>query len=100
MTNLEKLEAQEQKERMYIQAKGRCKHCGKPLTLAESQLAHKIRKGYADIYGAKIIHHPLNMDITCAQCNHLSLLSPAANPVQAAELLHRIKDDLRSKKNE
>lgn len=96
MTQLEKLEANEEKERRHRKASGRCFHCGKEITLSESELAHKIpaHKKYIKKYGREIIYHELNMDLTCHDCNHLSLLDPATHPVECAELVRKIREAL------
>lgn len=96
---IEKIKAYEQKERMYNKAKGRCYVCGKRLAFTECQLAHRFHRGYIDIYGRDVMFHEFMMEITCPDCNSKVLLSPAAHPVEAADLLHRIYDDLRSKEN-
>jgi len=96
MTACEKIEAMEQKERMYNQARGRCKYCNKALTFGDAQLAHRIpkHKKYLKKYGAVIIHHPLNMVITCDKCNSKALLDPATNPIQATELVEEMWQDM------
>ena len=96
MTAIEKFEAQEQKELMYVKAHGRCKHCNKPVALDACHLAHRIpaHKKYIKKYGMAVIYHELNMDITDAEHNHLSLLDPATHPIEAAELVAEIKENL------
>jgi len=92
-TAREKLAAQEQKERMYCKARGRCYHCGKPVSLAGCHLAHRVpaHLKYIKKYGRAVIYHEDNMDITCPDCNYLSLLDPASCPVEAAELVEQIE---------
>lgn len=56
---------------MYIRANECCEVCGKPLR-DSFELAHRIpqRKHWIEKYGAAIIHHPLNMRVTCpGACN-------------------------------
>lgn len=91
-----KLDAIEQKERMYNKAKGRCHFCSKRLPFTEAQLAHIIpkHKKYLSKYGADIIHHEYNMLITCDKCNSKALLDPATHPVECAELVEKIKETL------
>lgn len=94
MTNLEKIEAEERKLERYNKQHGKCSVCGKRIPYSEAQLAHRIRKGYADMFGADVIHHELNTPITCPECNDKVLLSPAANPVEAKKLIDKIKETL------
>ena len=95
MTAIDKLDAEELKQQMYCMAKGRCTVCGKQLAYSECQLAHRIPKGYVKMYGPKIIHHPLNMRITCADCNSSVLINPGSNPIEADELIQEIWQDLK-----
>ena len=94
MTGSEKQDAIDLKYEMYSKAKGKCFYCNKQLTIYESQLAHKIpkHKKYLKLYGKEIIHHPLNMEISCVKHNSYALLDPATHPVEAAQLIHRIKE--------
>ena len=94
MTANEILKARDQKRMMYYKAKGRCAYCGKMLALQQAQCAHRIHKGYVKMFGAEIIHHPLNMRITCADCNHKALLNPATHPIEAAKLISEIRRQL------
>jgi 5-methylcytosine-specific restriction endonuclease McrA len=100
MTGSEKHDAYEQKLSMYNKAHGRCEVCGKRVTFAESQCAHRIpkTKNYLEMYGPDIIHHPFNLAITCEKCNQKVLIKPATQPVKASELLHKIYNDLKRRK--
>ena len=92
----EKIEAEEHKQERYCKAHGKCSVCGKSITYSECQLAHRIHKGYTKMYGPDIIHHELNTVITCADCNSSVLLSFAANPVEAQELIDEIWRDIKN----
>jgi len=94
MTALEKIEAEEYKYNLYLMAHCECTVCGKPMQYSEAQLAHRIPKGHVKIYGAEVIHHRFNMAITCSDCNASVLLTPAAHPVEAANLIAKIKEEL------
>jgi len=94
MTKDQKEEANRKKFQMWVKAYMRCEVCGKQIAYYESQLAHRIPKGYARKLGPEIVHHPFNMRITCDKCNCKVLVNPAAQPVEAKNLIKRIKDDL------
>ena len=72
----------------------RCYFCHRQLRYSEAQWAHRIPKGYVELYGKAIIHHPLNAYITCDKCNCKALMKPATNPVPASVLIEEIKEDL------
>lgn len=60
--------------RMYVlnRAAWCCENCGRELTSAGFQLAHRIpqRKPFLKRYGKKIIHHPANLRAVCCEgCN-------------------------------
>lgn len=90
------LDASEQKFGMWRAGNFRCFVCEKPLLFEEAQFAHRIpkHKKYLKKYGAAIIHHRKNGRITCAKCNSKVLLDPATHPIEAAELIEEIKEDL------
>lgn len=92
---MDKYAAFEQKLSMWHEAEHRCTVCGKFLpSVTDSHLAHIIPKGYVKIWGEAVIHHPWNMRITCPDCNCKVLMSPAAHPIEAQELVEMIKEDL------
>jgi len=94
MTGSQKLDAQELKLKMYEDAGCKCSVCGKLLPYNEAQLAHKIHQGKAALkkYGAEIIHHRLNMAITCAKCNSSVLIDH--KPIEREALIDIILADL------
>lgn len=64
-------EYREMRRRLYIRAEGRCEVCGAPLN-DYFELAHRIpqRKHLIKKYGKDVIHHPLNLRVTCrGRCN-------------------------------
>ena len=81
MTNLEKIEAEENKMQRIIDNNYCCEVCNKRFGQSQLQLAHVIpkHKGYMKEYGAKIIHHPLNLVLTCEKCNSSVMLNPHDN---------------------
>ena len=83
---------------MHTLAHGRCKHCHNRISISESHLAHIIPKTvlYLSLWGPEVIHHPDNMDITCAGCNHKSLLDPKTHPVEAEEHIRRIQEKIKN----
>jgi len=94
VTARDKIEAEEHKQERYCKAHGKCSVCGKSITYSECQLAHRIPKGYASVYGPEVIHHDINTPLTCAKCNDSVLLTPAANPVEAKKLIEKIKENI------
>jgi hypothetical protein len=62
------------KQNIYIREQGRCYVCGAKLDPSNFHLAHVIpqRKHWMQLYGARIIHHELNMRATCPNdlCNN------------------------------
>jgi len=93
MTPREKLEANERKIELIESRGGRCEVCGKQNQ--NLQLAHRIPKGYADIYGSVVINHPLNLVVTCpGNCNDSVLMKPATQPVRVKKLIERIRTAL------
>lgn len=74
-----------------------CEVCGQPLTMSNAQLAHRIpqTKGYLKQYGKDVIHHELNLACVCSlDCNSAVLLDPKTHPIEAQELIYRIKEDV------
>ncbi len=98
MTAREKIEAEEKKIQIYNVRNGTCEVCGKIIPQSEAQLAHRIDKGKPNLrkYGHEIIHHHLNLVLTCSdkmgRCNDSVLISN--NPMAVAELVERIREDL------
>jgi hypothetical protein len=93
MTALQKLEANERKIELIESRGGRCEVCGKQHP--NLQLAHRIPKGYVDVFGEVVIHHPLNIVVTCpGNCNDSVLMKPATQPVRAKKLIERIRTAL------
>lgn len=93
MTELEKMEAWEQKVDMHIEAHGRCFFCNKLVSIYNAELAHRVPKAkpYLKEWGPDVIHHKDNLRITCSKCNSKALLDPKTHPVEAEEHLKAIK---------
>jgi len=97
MTERERFEYQENRIRLMIDRGCKCEVCGKPLTSSSLQLAHRIpkTKGYLKKYGKEVIHHTLNLATVCSlKCNDAVLLDPKTHPIEAQELIRKIKDAL------
>ena len=96
MNEIQKHDANLKKFHAWINAYMRCQVCGKHLEFYNCELAHRIpkHKKYLKKYGPEIIHHPLNMRITCSKCNSRVLIDPATNPIEAEHLIKKIKADL------
>ena len=83
------------KLRLLNQRGSRCEVCGKQLTLDTCQLAHRIPKTKYNLktYGAKVIHHDLNLAVVCSlQCNSAVLCNIATNPVEAGWIIKKIRE--------
>lgn len=88
----------ETRMQVYHAAGGRCEICGKPVSLAEGQLAHRIpqRKNFLDRYGEAVIHHQFNFKWTCPtdECNNAA--SIAGDPKQIEALVTYIVTEIMS----
>lgn len=101
-------DTREMKMKKNREQRGYCPACNKQL-LAGAQLAHRINQGpnnirnlereYSGEYGRgigkRIIHHPLNMALTCPGCNHKSLIDN--RPVDRVKLIRAILADIGGK---
>ncbi len=96
MTAKEKLEAQEKKIQIYNSRNCTCEVCNKNISFSEAQLAHRISKSKPNIkkYGKKVIHHNLNLALTCSdkfgRCNDSVNINN--NPIAIGELIKDIKE--------
>jgi len=64
--------------------------------MSNCQIAHRIpqTKRNLKVYGKAILHHPLNLATVCSlKCNSAVLLSPATHPLEANELIRKIKNE-------
>ena len=98
MTNIEKIEADEMKLQRIINNNYHCEVCNKRFGQSQLQLAHRIpkHKRYLEEWGEKIIHHRLNLVLTCDKCNSGVMLNPRDNYGKA--LIEEIKADIVSNK--
>ena len=97
MTERERFVYQENRLRLMIDRGCKCEVCGNPLHLGNLQLAHRIpkSKSYLKQYGKEVIHHPLNLATVCSlKCNDAVLLDPKTHPIEAQELIEKIKERL------
>ena len=89
---------QEERWTKYIEQAGRCKKCGKPMSFQQAAAAHIIprTKMNLKVFGPEIIDHRFNLALThnWSYCNDGMLMSRAANPEPARELIERIKADI------
>jgi len=71
MTEREVLEVSEMKIKLWSCASGRCEVCGRAISVHDAQLAHRIPQSRMNLrkYGKEIIHHPMNLAVTCPPCN-------------------------------
>lgn len=103
------LEIAEKKLLKFEQQGGICPRCKNPLPPG-AELAHKIGKGPRNIahyerqygwimgkgIGKKIIHHPLNMDLTCpGPCNTQTSID--AQTAIVRDLVEKILEDINGK---
>lgn len=97
MTEHERIEVSETKIRKCQEQLYKCGVCGKPITPYNCQLAHKIPKTKFLLkhYGKDIIHHDLNLVAVCSlKCNSAVLCDPKTKPIEANELIEKIKENL------
>lgn len=88
--------AEEQKERIYCEQRGKCFTCKKPLKWNEAQAAHRIHKAkwLLKKYGPEVIHHRFNIRIThSGACNDAVMIMPESEP--AKQLISEIMEDLK-----
>jgi len=80
MTRAERQEKiEETRNAKYHKQGGRCANCGRAVPFSRFQLAHVIpqRKWCISHFGAKVIHHPLNMRGVCGlECNAAVQIQP------------------------
>ena len=90
------IEIHELKVDIFFEQDGKCFVCGKRIPFHQSQMAHRVpqHKKYIKKYGKQVIHHRLNIRITCAKCNSAVLLDPATHPIEAADLVGEIRREL------
>ena len=86
--------------KIYLLAKngGRCEVCHQPLALSDCQLAHRIPQTKYNLktYGKNVMHHEYNLAVVCSlRCNSAVLLNIATHPIEAAQLIDRIREDLK-----
>lgn len=95
MTALQKLEANEMRDKIFRRDSYTCVKCGKSIYEDSPQLAHGIAKTKANIkkYGLSVINHPLNLfSVESSACN--SRCNIGFNPVKTNELVEKIRDAL------
>ena len=99
MTNLEKIEAEEAKQQRIQDNNYCCEVCKERFGASELQLAHKIPKHdrYIKKWGAKIIHHRLNIVLTCSKCNASVMINPNDNYGKA--LIEEIEKSILTEQN-
>ena len=97
MTERERFIYQENRMRLMVERGCTCEVCGNHLDYGNLQLAHRLpkSKGYLKKYGKEVIHHPLNLATVCSlKCNDAVLLDPKTHPIEAQELIEKIKESL------
>jgi hypothetical protein len=97
VTEKERFKYQDERILLMFKRGCRCEVCGEPLHLSNLQIAHRIpkAKNYLKKYGKEVIHHPLNLATVCSlKCNDAVLLDPKTHPIEAQELIRKIKDAL------
>ena len=108
MTGRKELEIREMKLLKLKQQGNRCPRCGKTLP-PSAQLSHKIGQGARNIahyereysrlwgngIGKKIVHHPLNIDLTCpGPCNSATSINSKTAIVE--DLVMKILEDIKN----
>lgn len=79
----------ETKEKVFARDRYTCQYCGGSIhQYGTPQLAHLIPQKMIDIYGEKIIHHPLNLKSACClRCNNAMQVN---SPVEQNEIARKI----------
>lgn len=81
---------------VYTRDRGKCVFCHEPANrYGTMQLAHRIPQSKANLrkYGAAVIHHPLNVGLTCClECN--AAIDVRNHPIEIAALVKKIKEAL------
>ena len=86
------VEAQEEREAIYLRDHGRCQTCGKRVAWGDSELAHRIANTDSNRkqWGDEIIDSPLNKATTCrGRCNDAQNIGN--DPEKCRDLVERIK---------
>lgn len=94
MTERERFDFQEQKQRIFARDNWTCVNCGRPIMrYGTPQLAHRVPKSRNNIakYGKAAVHHPYNLASVCSlECNSAVLISAMAE----RQLMREIKQAL------
>jgi hypothetical protein len=78
---------------------GRCEVCGDQLEWGTFQMAHRIpqRKWLFKLYGARVLHHPMNLAAVCGlDCNNS--VSIGGQPMAIQELVDEIEEELHGRR--
>jgi 5-methylcytosine-specific restriction endonuclease McrA len=95
MTALQKLEANEMRDKIFRRDSYTCQRCGKSVYEDSPQLAHRVSRNKMNLkkYGSCVINHELNMVSVCSlRCN--DSMNIGFNPVKTNELVEKIRDAL------
>ena len=95
MTDRQRIELTETKERLGEEQAWLCHVCGRPMTLDSSHFAHVLPQDRVHIrrYGEEVIHHRLNGRLTCGlRCNAKVQVTYSAHPLMADMLANRIRE--------
>jgi len=91
LTFEQKEQAVEQKRLTREKQGNVCAVCGEPFTTSDPpEASHRIKKGYADIFGYDVINHPLNVPVCHKTCNSSVLIDPYTQT--GKDLLREIKE--------
>ena len=98
MRDREKFEIAQKKLELLTFRGWKCEVCGKPLTINTAQLAHRLSKTKFNLekYGEEVIHHPLNLVVTCSdrfgRCN--DSVNIGNRPAEVKILIEKIRREL------
>jgi 5-methylcytosine-specific restriction endonuclease McrA len=97
MTEREKYNIAETKQRLFARDGYRCQNCGGSIYAYDfPQLAHKIANSLVNIkrYGKEVIHHDDNLSsVCCLKCNDAKNIGMI--PIERDALAERIKEKIR-----
>lgn len=98
MTEREKFEFREKKKAIYNERGWCCEACGKMLAMGNFDLAHRIGQGNIALYGKEIIHHRLNVAISCKNADCNDSFNIGNMPGQVKILVVEIKEAIKEEK--
>lgn len=91
MTGREQLTLDDTRREVGARDGWRCRFCG-CADQSRLQLAHRVPKDkrYLRRWGPLVIHHALNLVLTCDTCNYKAEVDPKTRPIEADQIIAEI----------